>query len=122
MKKFRRIRRSRGSFGRKIGRRASPGVSQGSLFQIDAMAYGALRAPISQASAKYIPGFAGEYTDNIVMALLSYMAAKKGSGMIRNIGLKGLVVENAMLGSDLGQKFIPSIGGTASTQTGYIPV
>lgn len=102
MAKFRRkAKKSRGFF-KSAGRRMNKATSSTKLFQIDAMAYGALREKISAMVAPLtakIP--AGKYADNLVMGGIAYLVAKKTSGFLKNIASKGLVIENALVGSEV---------------------
>jgi len=92
-----RTRRSRSFF--KPKRRSSKGLSSVKLIQFDSMIYGALRGYTSdllQPITNNIP--LGNISDEIVMGGVNYLLAKNTSGMIKNIALKGLVIENARLG------------------------
>lgn len=113
-------RKKRGFFrkaaraSRRGARRAGIG-STGNLIQIDAIAYGAIRPFVSNLIApiaSMIP--AGQYADELGMGLANWFIAKKMGGMIGQVARKGLVVENAMVGSALGASFI---GGTKPTAT-----
>lgn len=69
------------------------------LIQFDAMIYGGVRGYISnllQPLMKNIP--LGSVADEVVMGAANYFIAKNTSGMIRDVALKGLVIENARLG------------------------
>lgn len=103
MARFRRKARSR-SFGRRFksyARRAGVGKSA-SLVQLDAMIYGAVRAPISDKVSSLVPiPVIGTVGDEVVMGLLNWLVAKNTSGMIRDVAIKGLVVENARLGEQI---------------------
>jgi hypothetical protein len=121
--KVRYITRKAKSYAR---RKSSPGRLN--VLQPDAMLYGALRQPISAATTQLmgnvplVGGIAGRYLDNAAMGTVAYLAAKKGKGMIKNWGLKGLTIENALVGADLGQQFIPSIGMSSNSGTNGYPV
>jgi len=65
------------------------------------MGYGAIRNPAANALTGMTGQFAGQYTDEILMGVASWLLAKSGKGMIANIGRKGLVVENANIGAIL---------------------
>jgi len=118
MGKFKRFARRAKSFGRKASRRAGVGNSA-ALFQLDAVAYGALRQPVSDAINKMIPiPVIGDLGDEVVMGLACYLVAKNTSGMLSNVAKKGLVVENARLGQQLSGMFLS--GNTASSGGGFI--
>lgn len=105
MARFRRKRMNkrgsmRGFFRSKAKRRS--GRSSGSgikLFQLDAMIYGAARAPISNLIAKYVPiPVLGGIGDEVAMGAINYLVAKNMSGIFRDVAMKGLVIENARVG------------------------
>jgi len=86
--------------------------------------YGVARAPISNMAAPLtgmIPG--GQYADEIAMGIISWLAAKKGSGMIRQAGLAGLTIESARVSESLTSGMLgsgaPSSGGY-SQQGSYL--
>lgn len=116
-KAFRRRARSstsRGFFGRRS--KSSGGRN---LIQIDSMAYGALRPMVANLIApvtNMIP--LGGISDEVGMGLLNYFVAKKTGGLISQMATKGLVVENAMIGSSLGSGLV-SQGTTTSSATMY---
>lgn len=63
------------------------------------MAYGAARGPVAQAVLPYVPAFAGEATDEVVMGGLCWLAAKYVPvAFVKNMAKKGLIVENARVG------------------------
>jgi hypothetical protein len=83
------------------------------LLHVDAMLYGALRGEVSSRVTPYLNNILPQtatYNDNIAMAGISWAMAKFGTGMIRDIGQKGLIVENALVGADIKANVIPSIG------------
>lgn len=89
-----------GGFGRKKSR--SKGSSSVNPLQFDAMVYGAVRgyaANLIQPVTNMIP--LGEMSDEIGMGLLNWVVAKNTSGMVRDVCIKGLVVENARVGERL---------------------
>ena len=66
---------------------------------MDSMIYGGLRARMSNALiplTSKIP--LGTISDEIGLGLANYFIAKNTSGLIKNIALKGLVIENSRLG------------------------
>lgn len=94
------------------------------LFQLDAMAYGAVRAPISKWAASLTAGTPlaalGNLGDEVVMGLIDYGAAKKVGGFIGDAAKKGLTVENARVGEALAQgQLMP---GSASLGNNGYPV
>lgn len=93
--------------------RRGTNANKAQLIQIDAMAYGAIRAPVSQWIANTVPlPVIGTVGDEVAMGLLNWLVAKNTSGMLRNIAVKGLVIENARLGESLTQGML---GGTGSS-------
>lgn len=114
--RFRASRRGgrRGGF-RRYARRAGVG-SSGKLIQIDAMAYGAVRPMVANLIApvaSYLP--LGGLSDNVAMGLAAYLVAKKTGGLLRQVAVKGLVIENAMLGSELVGGLTAPTGSSSSS-------
>lgn len=98
---------------RRVARRTGIGNSK-ALFQLDAMAYGAVRAPISNWVQSTIPiPVIGNVGDEVAMGLLNWMVAKNTSGMMKKVALKGLVVENARFGESISSGF--GLGQTQSS-------
>lgn len=101
---------------RRYAKKAGIG-SMKSLIQIDAMLYGAIREKASTAIAPYtswIPG--GSIADEVGMGLLNWAVAKwTGKGMLRQIALKGLVVENARVGEAVAQGQLGLLGGSSTS-------
>lgn len=78
------------------------------------MAYGAVRqyaATAIQPLTSKIP--LGNVSDEVAMGLINWMVAKKTSGLIHNVAMKGLVVENARIGEAIVSGQI-GIGGTSA--------
>lgn len=105
MARFRRkaARRKGGfkAFAKRSARRSGVGRSA-NLLQLDAMLYGAVRAPVSDFVQKTVPiPIIGTVGDELAMGLISYLVAKNTSGMLRDVAIKGLVVENARVGEAL---------------------
>lgn len=105
------------AFARRAARRSGVGNSA-ALFQLDAMIYGAARAPVSNLIGGIIPsnllGGLGGLSDEVAMGALNYLVAKNTSGMVRNVALKGLVIENARVG----EAIVGMTGITGSTPSG----
>lgn len=119
MVKFRRKRMGkRGSFKGFFKRRSKrSGSSSGvNIFQPSAMIYGAIRSPISQLTAKYLPlPVIGTVTDELVMGGINYLVAKNTSGMLKDIAMKGLTIENARLGEAIAE--MTGLSGAISGST-----
>ena len=80
---------------------------------IPAAVYGAGRQYLSglaQPLTSKIP--LGEYADEAVFGVAGYLLAKKGKGMIRDIGKAMLIVEAASIGHQVASKTLN--GGTAT--------
>ena len=80
--------------------------------------YGLARAPVANAIAPLtskIP-IPSQYSDNLGMAVLAYFAMKKGTGLVRDVGKAGLVIESALLAQDVAGGAIGG-GMTQSAQT-----
>jgi hypothetical protein len=121
MARFKRTRRfARRAVGvaRKGFRRArSSGGALGGVIQLDAMAYGAARAPIANRLIGYVPGN-HPLKDEALMGVASWAAAKYGSGFIKQMGQKGLTVENARVGEYGGQMLLGGmLGGTTTANS-----
>jgi len=104
------FRRAASRAGRYVRRGTSANKAQ--LIQMDAMAYGAIRAPVSNWVQSVVPlPVIGNVGDEVAMGLINWLVAKNTSGMLRNIAVKGLVIENARLGESLTQGLMPAVSG-----------
>jgi hypothetical protein len=84
--------------------------------QIDSMIYGGLRAKVSNAISPFTSKIPlGDISDELGMGLLNYMVAKKSSGMIKNIAMKGLVIENARVGEAIATQGVGLLSGAGTT-------
>jgi hypothetical protein len=118
-----RFKKKRSFFGRaaKSVHRRYRSTSGTKLIHLDAMAYGAIRNFAANLVTPYLNSASPNtamYNDNIAMAIISYGAARFGSGMIRDIGQKGLIVENALVAADLASNILPT--GQKSTSNEYV--
>ncbi len=115
-KKARKFARRAASVARRGGRRAYKAMSGDGLtgIAVGGAAYGALRGPVSDKIGAYVPKFAGEWTDEITMGVLSYVAMKKGTGIVRNIGKAGLTIESARIGAALTAGLLGNSTGTST--------
>jgi len=94
---------------------------------IGGAAYGAVRAPISNATANLLPGVLGRYTDNVVMLGLSWGASQGKIPLVnkipysREMGTAGLYIESAMLGQELAQQFMGTgtMTSSSASTTGF---
>ena len=107
--------RRRGGFFKKTRRSGRKATSMGKAIQFDSMIYGAARGRVSNYLAPYTAKIPlGSIADEVGMGILCYFVAKKtGAGMLRNVALKGLVIENARIGDAVasGAVGIGGIGG-----------
>lgn len=97
-------------------RNSSTGVK---MVQFDSMAYGALREKASNMLLPFTSKIPlGTIGDEIGMGLLNYLIAKKTSGFLKNVAMKGLVIENARVGEALinGQVGLGILGTTGQNQ------
>jgi len=125
---FRRKARSRkmrtSYFGRKAkSRRSSKGGSSVKLVQFDAMIYGAVREKVSNLVAPLTAKIPlGGIADEIAMGGINYLVAKNTSGMLKDVAMKGLIIENARLGEALVSGGLGGLlgGATQSTQSGFV--
>lgn len=101
--------------------RRSSSASTGSLLTVvgSAMLYGAVRAKLSQVTQQYLPSFAGQYTDEVVLGVAGWYLSKKG-GMIGQLGKAALIIESASVGNQLAAGMMNSTVSTNSyAQLGY---
>ncbi len=74
---------------------------------IPAMAYGALRAKLSQLITPVTSAVPlGGYADEVVLGTIGWFAAKKGRGMIKEAGKAMLTVEAFSLGNQVVGNFL----------------
>lgn len=85
---------------------------------IGSMIYGAAREKVSNLLVPVTSKIPlGEITDEAVLGVISYYAAKKGKGVIKDIGTAGLTIEAARLGEYALSRVSNSNGTTSS---GYV--
>lgn len=66
------------------------------------MAYGALRPAIANFVTPFTSALPfGNLADNLALGLTTWFIAKRTKGLARNVALKGLVIENALIGGEL---------------------
>ena len=109
--------RSRRLFGRRAGRRASRSSTNSNLLMTvgASMLYGAGRAKLSDMTQQYLPRFAGQYTDEVVLGVAGWYLSKKG-GIIGQIGKSALIIESASIGNQLVSGMLTVSAPTANTQ------
>lgn len=128
--------KKRRGFFKKKARSAFRGVSRyarrgtksnrAQLVQLDAMLYGAIRGPVSDKTQQLLGGMLGgipgSIGDEVSMGLIDWLVAKNTSGMVRDIAVKGLVVENARLGEALAQGGLGLLGAgsTTTAKSGHV--
>lgn len=84
---------------KKFKRSRNKGSNKISIVQADAIIYGALRAKVSNALSPIIGKIPlGNLADEVGMGAIDYLIAKNTKGMLRNIAMKGLIIENARVG------------------------
>jgi hypothetical protein len=91
--------RSYSPFRRKTRSKSRKSVSKVNLIQFDSMLYGAVRGYTSdllEPLVRQIP--LGNIADEVALGTANYFIAKNTKGMIKNVALKGLTIENARLG------------------------
>lgn len=81
--------------------------------------YGALRQPAWNFIGKYVPQFAGQWTDEAVMLGASYLLAKHTSGIPRSVGRAGMYVETARIGAGLASGVTGTTTNAGTTGTVY---
>lgn len=85
------------------------------LLQVNAMIAGAVIPRAAAMLNGIIPSAAGAYQQNLQRGLVSWAAAKWGSGMIRSVGQAGLTAENYLVGTQASAGLLGTQGATAST-------
>jgi len=64
------------------------------------LSYGIVRNPALTAMSPILNQFdLGNYEASVAMGILSFLAVKKGSGMVKELGKAGLYVESAAVGA-----------------------
>jgi hypothetical protein len=93
------------------GRRSRSSSSNPMKLVIPAALYGAARGYISNAITPLTSKIPlGQYTDEVVLGLAGYVAAKKGRGIVKQIGTSMLLIEAA----SLGKQAVGGMGGSTS--------
>lgn len=118
-KRFNRFRRRARSFAGFMRRRAGSVSRRGlgmakDIVQPDAVAYGVARpyvASVISPLTSMLP--LGQYSDEVGMAILNYLIASNTSGFVSSAARKGIIVENAMVGSQAGANF--GLGGASKS-------
>lgn len=83
---------------------------------LPAMAYGALRAKLSQLISPVTSAVPlGGYADEVVLGAVGWFAAKKGRGIVKEAGKAMLTVEAFALGNQVAGNFLTP---SASTNSG----
>ena len=115
--KMRRRRSRRVGYRGRARRRYGAGLGTTAIV-LGGGVYGALRRYISGAIAPITSKIPlGALADNVGMGIVSYLAYKKGSGIVKNAGMIGLGIEAAMAADDLMKG---GLGGVAPTTSGNI--
>lgn len=109
MARFRkRSRRSSGFFGRRSRGHSKSGIRTTTLI-LGGVGYGFLRQKLSNAVAPLTASIPmGGMADEVILGAAGYLAAKKGSGMIKTAGLAMLGAESYRVGEQLASG---SLGG-----------
>jgi hypothetical protein len=119
---FKRKAKSRRSYNfMRKARRTNRSKGSGSMLLMlgGAMAYGALREKASNALAPITAKIPlGNIADEAVLLGASYMLYKKTSGLPKEIGKAGMIIESARIGEALISGGLGSITGNTSTSTG----
>jgi hypothetical protein len=118
------VARKRRSFSRRrVSRRrygrSNNGMSWSKIL-IGGGLYGAARAPLAAVTTPLVQKVGivpSGYEDEVGNAIVSYLAMKYGSGMIRDIGHAGLIVETARVASSVSSGFL---SGSTSTSSGTL--
>jgi len=123
MARFRRKARSRSSFkryGKARRSRGKSGISPMGMI-LPAALYGAGRGALSNLIAPLTSKIPlGNYTDEAVFGVAGYLMAKKGRGIIKQLGTSMLVVEAASIGNQVaGGALGGSTSGASTSYTGW---
>lgn len=92
--------------------RSSGGVRAGEIL-VGGIVYGIARNKISSMLKNSLGGVVGNMSDEVIMGIVSYLAAEKGSGMIRDAGKVGLGIEASRFSQNLN---IGGLLGSTSTE------
>lgn len=110
-------RRTRRAASRRSYSRSSGGMAPEKVI-LPALAYGATRSWLAGMAAPLTSKIPlGNYADELVFGAAGWYAAKKGKGIVKQIGLAVLTVEAASVGNQLAGGMMSQ---GSSTQTGYI--
>jgi len=113
MKIAKRKGKKRRFFRKRASRRKSTPIK---AVQMEAIAYGAVRKFLSQLVSpvtEKVP--MGQFADEAVVGASNYLIAKNSSGMIKKVAMKGLIVENALIGSEITRTVqLPNFGFSAA--------
>lgn len=98
-------------FAKRSARKLGIGKSTQAI-QVDAMLYGAGRSYLAQLISPLTSKIPfGGIADEIGCGAIDYLVAKNMTGMVRDVALKGLTVENARLGEAIVQGGLNLSGG-----------
>jgi len=99
---------------RSFGRSSSQGLSPEKLAAYG-FAYGVVREPLSRAVSGVAGNLIGGVGDEVALGVLGYLAAKKGSGIVRDAGKAMLTVEAHNLGRQVSAGGLNILGMGSST-------
>jgi len=106
-------------FRKSRGRRSSSSVNPLKVI-IPAFAYGAMRQKVSELAAPLTSKVPlGQYADEAVFGLAGYFMAKKGKGLIHNLGVAVLTIEAASIGHQVVGGMVNGGGNSSSGVTFY---
>jgi len=104
-------RKSRSS-GRSSGGLSPENTLMGGLI------YGAARNKISSTLRGMVGGGLGSVSDEVIMGVISYLAAKKGSGILRDAGKAGLAIEASRFSQNFSLSGVSTVTTSTSTTSG----
>ena len=117
MARRRKARKSVRYITKKVGsyrRRKKGGYSKPESVILPSMLYGAVREKASIALAPVLSKVPlGDVADEVGMGIISYFVAKKGKGIVKEVGKAGLTIESARMGEALASGSM--FGSTAGT-------
>jgi hypothetical protein len=104
---------------RKSYGKGSSGVKPEQII-IPSLIYGAVREKASNMLTPITSKVPmGNIADELVLGTISYFLAKKGKGMVKQIGIAGLTIESARLGEAIADGSIMGNSSSKSTN-GYV--
>lgn len=117
--RFRKFRARASSSARRFGRRRLSSFSPWKI-ALGAALYGAVRETANNALAPLTSKIPlGQYADEAVLFGAGYLAHKKGSGLIKDLGMAAMIVEAASVGHNAAGGLVSGVTGGSSGGVAY---